>query len=145
MRKSKTISKILKLKDSRKKELELKVKKASDRVDEEKSKLLALEEDYYNTLKFFNEKHKEGDLDVNNICSYYDFFSRINSRINEQKKIHLQHENELESLKNTLVDAHKDKKMFEILNEKAIKRDLREKAALEQKEADFFALARKSR
>lgn len=145
MRKTETIAKILKLKDNKKKEVELEVKEAADRVDDEKLKLMAIEKDYNDSLSFFNEKNAEGALTVNNIASYYDFFARINSRIDEQKKIHNQRKNELNSLKNTLVNAHRDKKMFEILSEKAIKEDNREKAISEQKEADFFMIARRLR
>ncbi len=145
MRKTKTISKILKLKENKKKEIELEVKKASDRVDVEKSKLQALEKDYMDTLRFFNEKHKEGSLDINNIVSYYEFFSRIHGKINKQRKIHSQRQSELETLKNMLVSAHKDKRMFEIMKENAVKKQIKEKAVLEQKENDFYALSRKLR
>ena len=145
MRKTETISKILKLKDNKKKEIELEVKKAADRVDDEKSKLTGIEKDYNDSMRFFNEKNAEGLLTVNNIASYYDFFTRISGRIDEQKKIHNQRKNELDSLKNTLVDAHRDKRMFEILSDKAIKKDNMEKALSEQKEADFFVIARRSR
>ena len=143
MRKNRTISKLLKLKDNKKKEIEIEVKKAADRVDEEKSKLVNLEKDFVDTLECFNAKSFEGSMDVNKINSYYDFFSRINGRIDEQKKIHDHHKTELRSLRNVLVDAHKDKKVFEILNDKAIRRDLKEKLATEQKEADFFAITRR--
>jgi flagellar export protein FliJ len=143
MRKNRTISKLLKLKDNKKKEIEIEVKKAADRVDEEKSKLVSLEKDFFDTLEYFNAKNFEGSMNVNNINSYYDFFSRINGRIDEQKKIHDHHNMELRSLRNVLVDAHKDKKVFEILNDRAIRRDLKEKLAIEQKEADFFAITRR--
>jgi flagellar export protein FliJ len=92
---------------------------------------------------FFNEKNSEGSMNINNINSYYDFFSRINGKIDEQKKIHDHHNNDLNSLKNNLVEAHKEKKVFEILNEKAIRKDLKEKQSSEQKEADFFAISRR--
>ena len=141
--KKRTLSKILKLKDNRKKELELEVKKASDRADAEKAKLRALEKDYADTVEFFNEKNSRGPVDVNKINACHDHFSRINGKISEQKKIHDQHQRELESLKNNLVDAHKDKKAFEILNDKAVKKDRREKVILEQKESDFIAISRR--
>jgi flagellar export protein FliJ len=141
--KKRTLSKILKLKDNRKKELELEVKKASDRADEEKTKLHALEKDYADTVELFNEKNSGGPINVNKITSCYDYFSRINGKISEQKKIHDQHQRELESLKNNLIDAHKDKKAFEILNDKAVKKDLREKMSSEQKESDFIAISRR--
>ncbi len=145
MRKNRTISKLLKLKDNRKKEIEIEVKRAADRVDEEKSKLNSLEQDFTDTLEFFNEENFEGSMDVNNINSYYDFFSRINGKISEQKKVHEHHNNELKSLKNNLVEAHKDKKVFEILNDKAIRKDIKEKQSSEQKESDFFAVSRRSK
>jgi flagellar export protein FliJ len=145
MRKNKTISKILKLKENKKIELELEVKRASDRADKEKSKLQALEKDYSDTLQFFSEKHEEGSLNVNKINSYYDFFSRINGKISEQKKIHSQRQNELKSLKDTLVNAHKEKKVIEIMNDKLVKRELREKVVSEQKETDFLTISRKLR
>lgn len=143
MRKNRTISKLLKLKDNKKKEIEIEVKKVADRVDKEKSRLNSLENDFTDSLDFFNEKNSEGSMNINNINSYYDFFSRINGKIDEQKKIHDHHENELKSLKNNLVEAHKEKKVFEILNEKAIRKDLKEKQSSERKEADFFAISRR--
>jgi flagellar export protein FliJ len=145
MRKNRTIAKILKLKDNKKKEIELEVKRASDRVDEEKSKLNSLEQDYLNTFKYFTEKQEEGSLDINNLISCYDFFSRINGRINEQTKIHAQCQNELAYLKDTLVTAHKDKKVFELLNDKAVKKEHKERLDGEQKDNDFFALSRRPR
>lgn len=145
MRNIRTISKVLKLKDNRKKEIELEVKRASDRADEEKSKLKSLEEDYLNTFRYFNEKHNDGSMDINNLISCYDFFSRISERINEQRKVHTQCQNELACLKDTLVVAHRDKKVFELLNDKAVKKEQKGKLDGEQKEHDFFALSRRLR
>ncbi|MBI4848050.1 MAG: flagellar export protein FliJ [Nitrospirae bacterium] len=145
MPKQKTVSKILKLKDSKKKEVEMEVKKAADKVDEENTKLQSLENNFTDMLRFFNEKQEEGSLDANNLISCYDFFSRINGKINEQKKVHAQCQDELTCLKDTLVSAYKDKKVVEILHEKIIKREHKEKLNLEQKENDFFAISRRSR
>lgn len=143
MHKKRTVSKILKLKDNRKKEVELEVKKASDKVDEEKDKLNALEKDFSDSMSSFNEQNSGGSMDVHNINAYYDFFSRINGRMSEQKKIHEKRKSELNTLKNDLADAHKEQKVFEILNDKAIKNEHREKLKAEQKEADFFAISRR--
>lgn len=145
MRKKSTITKILKLKDNKKKEIELQVKKAHDKADEEKSKLNALEQDYQETLKYFNETHENGSLDINSLRSCYDFFSRISGKINEQKRIHTQCLDELAHLKDCLVTAHKDKKIFEILNTKETKKENRERLNTEQKENDFLAISRRQR
>lgn len=143
MHKINTISKILKLKDSRKQEIEIEVRKAAEKLDEERSKLIKLEKEYQEKLNCFNEKNAEGCLDVDKVNSYYDYFSRIDGKIREQRKIHSIRKNELKEKKDILVNAHKDKKMFEILKEKAIKKDRKEKEQSAQKEADFFVLARK--
>ena len=145
MRRKKTISTILQLKDSRKKELEIEVKQASDKVDTEISRLHALEKDYSDSLDCFSEKNSEGTLDIHNLNSYYDYFSRINGRISEQKENHKQCENELKSLKSSLVSAYRDKKAFEILHDKAVKKDQKEKSDSEQKESDFRAMTRRSK
>ncbi|RJQ22418.1 MAG: flagellar export protein FliJ [Nitrospiraceae bacterium] len=145
MRKTKTINKILKLKDNRKKEIEIEVKKAADRADAEKIRLQALEKDFTDMLTFFNEKHAEGSLNAGNLVSCYDFFSRINGKINEQQQVHSQCVKELTSLKNTLVTAHKEKKVFEILNDRAVKNNNKERLDSEQKENDFYAISRRVR
>jgi len=141
--KKKTISKILKLKDSKKKELELEVKIAADRVDEAESEIKTLQNDYEDKVKYFNESNEKGSIDINNINSYYDFFSRINGMIDKQKEVHVERQGELKSLKDSLINAHKDKRVFEILNERAIKADQKEKLLNEQKEIDFIAISRR--
>ncbi len=145
MRKNRTLPKILKLKDNRKKELEIEVKKASDRVDEEETKLRRLEKRYTDTLRIFDEEQAGGGMDAKDISSYYDFFSRINMRIEEQRKIHSRCRDELRILKDTLVTAHRDKKMFEIMNDRAVRDETREREVSERKETDFLTLTRKSR
>jgi len=141
-RKKGTISKILKLKESRKKELELEVKIAADRVDEVESEINTLQNDYEDKVRYFNESNDNGSIDINNINSYYDFFSCINSRIDEQKEVHAQCKAELKLLKESLIDVHKDKRVFEILNEKAMKAEQKKRSLSEQKESDFIAISR---
>jgi flagellar export protein FliJ len=145
MRKINTISKILKLKDGKKQEIELEVKEAADRVEEEKSKLKSLERDYREKFKAFSEKNSEGNLDINKINSFYDYFASIDEKIKEQKEVHMKCKQELRDLQNILVHAHQDKKMFEILKEKAVKEQRKEQALSEQKEAEYFVLTRKLR
>lgn len=143
MRRKHTISKILKLKDSKKKELELEVKEAADKADEEKERLNALEKDYEDNLEVFKRQQEGGTADAGNVISFYEFFSRINGKIEEQKKVHDQRLSELSLVENHLINAHKEKKMFEVLEEKAVKEEIKEKEVAERKETDFFTLARR--
>lgn len=143
MRNKKTIHKILKLKDTRKREIEIEVKKASDRVDEEHAKLGELEQDYENTFSYFTEKHEDGTLDVSNLIACYDFFSRINGKIREQKEVHVQSQRELTCLKDNLVNAHKEKKVFELMKNRVVRKEHKERLDTEQKENDFITLSRR--
>lgn len=143
MNKKSTIARILKLKDSRKKEIELEVKKASDRIEEENSKLESLQREYIDKLDIFEKALEQGLLNASSINLYYDFFTSINGKIEEQKKRRARCKSWLESLQMTLVDAHKDKKVFEILNDKKVKEEKRRQAASEQKEFDFMAISRR--
>lgn len=145
MSKKETLSKILKLKDNKKKELELEVKRAHDRADRELRKLDALEQEYSDNLDRFNKKNSEGLLYADNLNTYYDFFSRINLRISEQKKKYIKFLNDVEFLKKHLIDAHKEKKMFEIMKDKEEKKESKEMIDKEQKEADFFSVTRRLR
>ncbi len=145
MRKSKTISKILRLKDNKKKELELEVKQASDRLDAEKAKLLTLEKEYKDALRSFDNKNAEDSLNAHDVGSFYSYFLNMAHMISIQKENHLQWQKELKSVENMLVDAHKDKKMFEILNGKAVKKENRDRTISEQKEVDFLSLSKKLR
>ncbi len=143
--KKETISKILKLKDNKKKELELEVKEAHDRVDEEKAKLMSLEKDYNDTHDIFSTHNKDGSIGIDKINSYYDYFARITVKIKQQKEEHLKKQQELALIKKAFINAHKDKKVFEIMKDKAVKKEIKERIQSEQKEADFFMLSRKLR
>ncbi len=145
MRKINTISKILKLKDGKKQEIEIEVKKAADRLEEEKNKLKNLQSDYQTKLKQFNENNESGALNINKINSYYEYFAMIDGKIKEQKQFHLKRKKELEVIREHLIDAHKDKKMMEILKDKAVKENMKERELSARKEADYLVLARKLR
>ncbi len=145
MSKIKTISKVLRLKDNKKKELELEIKKARDTADSEQAKLLSLEKEYRDAVNLFNRKHSEGSINANDISSFYGYFLRINGMIDVQEKKFSQRLRELASLQDTLVAAYKDKKLFEILKEKALKKEVRDKIISEQKESDFLSVSKRLR
>ncbi len=142
MRKSRTISKILKLKQNKKREVEIEVKKANDRFDEEEARLNSMKNDYKENRESLNDAR---NMDARNIDSLYSFFSRLNESIDQQKDVCSEKQNELTAVKDSLIDAHKDEKMFEIMNDKALAEEKKEREKSEQDEADFFAVSRKLR
>ena len=143
MRKKETISRILKLKDSKKKEIEIKVKRAHERVDEENCRLHALQKDYNERLNYFREAHQKGVFSARDVVTHYEILSHIDKKIEQQEKVNFECETVLASLQKTLVEAHKDKKAIEILNNKMTKQEQKKKALAEQKELDYMGVTRK--
>ena len=142
MRKRRTISKILKLKKNKKREVEIEVKKASDRFDEAEARLNSMKNDYKENRESLNDA---SNMDAGNINSLYSFFTRLNESIGQQENVCSEKQNELTAVKDSLIDAHKDEKMFEIMNDKALDEEKKEREKSEQDEADFFAVSRKLR
>ena len=143
MRKKETIAKILKLKDNKKKEIEIKVREAHERVDEEDSRLNALQNDYNDRLNYFREAHKEGVFNARDVISHYEMLSHIDGKIKEQKRVNIECENVLRSLETTLIEAHKDKKAIEILDDKISRQEQKERALADQKELDYLGVTRR--
>ncbi len=145
MKSRRSILQIIKLKDNRKRELEMEVKNALDRLDEEEVRLLNLQKDYSDSVARFEDQVAGGMLDPARITAYYEYFARMRDRISHQKVIHEQRKVELETMKEALVSAHKEKKALEILDEKTVRREKVRKERNEQKETDYNTLARRMR
>ena len=143
MRKKETISKILKLRDNTKKEIEMKVQKAYSRVDEESDKLQSLQNDYREKLRSFKKAHGQGMCSAKDMVIQHEFLTRIDGMIETQKQVYAACEGELEELKMVLAEAHKDKKALEILDDKVTKQKEKESLVSEQKEIDFMSVTRK--
>ena len=143
MRKKETISKILKLRDNKKKEIEIQVKKAYNRVDEENFKLQSYRKDYNEKLRSFKKAHGQGMCSAKDMVLEHESLSLIDGMIEDQKKVYAACEGELELLKYSLAEAHKDKKALEILDEKVTRQEQKERLVEEQKEIDFMTITRK--
>lgn len=145
MRKSQTISKILRIKDNKKRELEFEVKKANEEAEAEKAKLQTLQQEYMNIVKLFDDKRGRDSLSIKDVISFHDYLFAINEMIDTQKKTYYERIRKLETVKDNLVDAYKEKKLVEILNHNVSSKEKKEKAILEQKERDFFAISKRLR
>lgn len=144
MNKSQTLSKLLKLKEEKKRELELEVKKMNEKVDSEYSKLTAFTREYSDTLELFKKKNAETYVNSYDITSLYNYLAHLNNLMQEQKKTYLQRLTELKALSNSLIAAHRDKKIFEKLTDRANKKEIKDKNSSEQKRTDFATITRYS-
>ncbi len=122
--------------------MEIEVKKAHDRVDEEDARLQSLENNYNETLESFNSA---ADMEVKEVNDFYGFFLRLNESIEKQKDVCSDRINELEQVKDGLITAHKEEKIIEIMRDKVVNEEKKEREKTEQKEADFITVSRKVR
>jgi len=143
MRKKETVGKILKLKDTKKKEIEIEVKKAHTRADEERSRLQSLEKDYNERLQYFRENHGEGEYRAKEVIAHFEMLNHLDEKITAQRKVHSESETILQSLEKLLIEAHREKKAVEILDTKITKQQQKERALAEQKELDYLGVTRK--
>ena len=139
------IQKVLELKGLTKDQLEISFQKSRDELEMENTKLDSTVRTFERTLHEFNRKHKEGPIHTQELDFYYTYLSYLNGQIEQQKQTVSSRLAEVEQIQKTLVNAYKEKKIFEIFCDKFLDKEKRETLKVEQKEADFQYLSRKSR
>ncbi|MBI4620057.1 MAG: flagellar export protein FliJ [Desulfobacterales bacterium] len=139
------VSKILELKGFTKDQIEVEVRKTRDKLGVEKSRLDSLEGIFKKTVAEFNSMQVNGSSNIREMEFFYNYFSYIGKQIEDQRKIVLRQLSELEAKQEAMLEAHKETRLFEILNDKILHKETREASLGEQKEIDFNFLSRKSR
>jgi flagellar export protein FliJ len=139
------IQKVLEVKGLTKDQLEISFQKSRDELEMESTKLDSAVRTFERTLDEFNRRNKEGPILTQELDFYYTYLSYLNEQIEQQKHTVSSRLAEVEQIQKTLVNAHKEKKIFEIFYGKILDKEKREILKLEQKEADFQYLSRKSR
>jgi len=143
--KKRKIKKALELKGYAKEQIEISVQKSRDELEFEHAKLDSTLKTFELTVSEFNRRQKEGLINAQDLDLFYNYFSYLNRQIEEQKQTVTLRLAEVELKQETLVNAHKEKRLFEILYEKITNEETRKKIKVDQKEADFQFLSRRSR
>jgi len=139
------IQKVLELKGLTKDQLEISFQKSRDELEMENTKLDSTVRTFERTLAEFNRRHEKGPIHTQELDFYYTYLSYLNGQIEQQKQTVSSRLAEVEQIQKTLVKAYKEKKIFEIFYGKILDEEKRETLKVEQKEADFQYLSRKSR
>lgn len=143
MTKLKTLSKLTQIKEQEKEDLELQVKRIEDIIKIEQERLDSLENTFSEVFTAFNKKNEGGSVNIYELGLFYNYFSQIHKNIDVQKMTIARNISEMNNKQNALVEAYKEKKIFEKMKEKILQRDKMENTASEQKEIDsLFALRR---
>jgi flagellar export protein FliJ len=139
------IQKVLELKGLTKDQLEISFQKSRDELEMENTKLDSTVRTFERTLAEFNRRQEKGPIYTQELDFYYTYLSYLNGQIEQQKQTVSSRLAEVEQIQKTLVKAYKEKKIFEIFYGKILDEEKRETLKVEQKEADFQYLSRKSR
>jgi flagellar export protein FliJ len=141
----KTVSKILELKEFNRDQLEAEAKKARERHRSEQEKQAALEREYNGTADDFAAKQMGGTMPVQQRELFHTYLKHLGKQIDQQKGRVAASAAELAKITEALLEAHKEQRLAELLQDK-IHRDLvKETGKGEQKQADYQFLARKDK
>jgi len=137
-----TVVKILEIKNRKKQEIEIEVKKQRDAIDQEKLKLSLLNKSLFEINKII---HSRQDGHITNIFEmelYYDHTKKIDKDIKAQKMKISKMLTELDHKQGTLVNLYKEIRLMEIYKEKKMKNIKKEKAVLTQKKVDDLFISK---
>ncbi len=142
MARLKTVSTILRLKEWQKEEVELQYKDLRRALDAEEDALDYLKNEQNSAMENVANIQQGGAVGVQDLNIYYDYIENLSDRIKAQKGVIEEKQKELDAKHDELVEAYREKKTVEILQNKVVKEIERENASAERKEQDFLWLAK---
>jgi flagellar export protein FliJ len=143
--KSGRIAKVLKLKGYAKELLEHEVRKGKDALNEERMKLDSLKEISRSVFDGFHQRYEGDPVSMGELNFLHKYLSNLNVRIERQRMNVLRKISELDVKQKAMYDAHREKRLLEILHERARSREERDALSAEQRETDYHFLSRKWR
>jgi flagellar export protein FliJ len=139
------IKKALELKGLTKDQLEISFQKSRGELEMESAKLDSAVRNLEQTFSEFNKRHNEGPIYTQELDFFYTYLSYLNGQIEQQKQTVSSRLVEVEKIQKKLAKAYKEEKVFEIFYDKILHEEKRKISKVEQKEADFQYISRKSR
>ena len=144
MKRQKTVSKIIEIKEFTKEQLEAEVKKARHRLNIEQEKLDVLETTYKKTSADYTRKQSTGTMPVHEVDLFTTYLKHIGRQIDQQRTVITRYAEELDKKEAAMIEAYKEQRLFEVLHDKIVQGQIREAALGEQKEMDYNFLTRKA-
>lgn len=145
MSKLRTVSRVLDLRERKKEEIEHEVRQIRAKIKELEKMLDDLEAKFSSTTDQFEKKQNDRKMDVHSLELFYNYFLNLHEEMNARKSEIISRLTELNERQNALIEAYKDKKLFEILRDRIVKEEAATRDKAEQKDQDYQHLARKLR
>ncbi|NTU42889.1 MAG: hypothetical protein HGA78_07510 [Nitrospirales bacterium] len=145
MNKLNTVSRVLEIKDRKKEEIESEVMRLRDRLRRLEESLECLELRFGETTREFEKKQLSNEMDLHSLDLFYAYFMKLSEDITARKKEISRQISELHERQSALIEAYKEKRLFEIIRERIEKNELSIMEKADQKEQDFQYLVRRVR
>lgn len=139
------IKKVLDLKELTKDQLEIEVKQHRDELEADNKKLKSMGESFKKARDDFSVRQDQRIITIQELELFYNYFLYMNKQIEKQKQTVIRKNADIEEKQYALLDAYKEKRLYEILHDKIIHEETKESLMVEQKEADFHFISRKTR
>jgi len=143
-KRQKTVAKILELKEFNKEQLEAEVRKANDRLRDEQETLAVLNKAYAATNGGLTARQSKGTIPVHEVELFTTYLKHVHKQIELQTQVINVRSAELDALQSAMVEAYKEQRVFEILQDKIAQEATKEAAQVEQKTADYNYLSGKA-
>lgn len=139
------ITRIIELKEFTKEQLELEALRLRNELDIENLKLSSIKGLLDKVVADFNSRNDDSSMSGLELEYFYNYSAHLNAQIKLQEVVVGNKSAELEGKHKEMMEVYREKRILEVLHDRILSRETREKLILEQKEADFNFGSRKSR
>lgn len=143
MRRRQIVSRVLELKKLILERHELELKRGMGELDIEKAKLDFLDEAMKNTREGF--KQKNGIVNIGELEILVSYLIQLSKDIKDQEESIRTKSREVEEKQKEMLEAYKENRILEILNDKMSGEENKKASLAEQKWADFLSLSKEAR
>lgn len=139
------VTKVLELRTYRKEILEMEVKKQIEEFDGEVRKFDGIEKNFERAVEEYHERHSLGAITIQELELFHSHLLHLKRRLEKQREVVRRKFAELERKRSSMVEAHKEKRLVEILHDRLLRDEIRVRTAAEQREMDLRFITRPPR
>ncbi len=142
MSRKKTVAKVLDLKRQRKEEAELEISRINAAVRDLQELIDRKEREFDAEMARFRSRQARKGVSSHELDLHYGFFTAATAEINDLRRRLKGLLERLDEAQNRLIEAFREERLFEIMQEKIVSDERREADRIAQREADYLHLSR---
>lgn len=139
------ITRLIELKAFTKEQLELEVRRIRTELDIENMKLTSMKGLIDKIVAEFNSRNDEKSMSGLELEYFYNYSAHLNDQVKLQEAVVDNKSSELDEKHKEMMEIYKEKRILELLHDRILSKETREKLVLEQKDVDFNFGSRRSR